>query len=141
VPDAGADGVIVADGGVAGGIVLYVKDGKPVFEANAYGNVSARVAGPGRLPPGHNTIEAVVAPKASGKAPDAALRSGYARLPMPEAVTLKVNGTTVADGKIANYVSIYGETLDIGRDLGSPVSRSQSAPFAGKITSVRIDLK
>jgi len=141
VPDAGADGVILADGGVAGGVVLYLKDGKPTFEANAYGNVSGLVSAPDRLPPGHNIIEADIAPDPSGKGPDAAPRSGFARLPMPEAVTLKVNGNTVAHGKIANYVGIYGETLDIGRDLGSPVSRTESAPFTGNITSVTLDLK
>jgi hypothetical protein len=52
-----------------------------------------------------------------------------------------VNGNTVGQGKIANYVSIYDETLDVGRDLGSPVSRTEGAAFTGKIASVTIDLK
>jgi arylsulfatase len=141
VPENGADGVIVADGGVAGGLVLYLKDGKPVFEANANGNVAALVTGPERLQPGHYTIEADITTDPAKRGPDAALRSLLARLPLPEDVTLKVNGASVGNGKIANYVGIYGETLDIGRDLGSPVSRAQSAPFTGQIASVTLDLK
>jgi arylsulfatase len=140
VPESGADGVIVADGGVAGGVVLYLKDGKPVFEANANGNVAALVTGTEKLQPGHYTIEAEVTTDPAKRGPDAALRSLLARLPLPEDVTLKVNGAKVGEGKIANYVGIYGETLDIGRDLGSPVSQSQSVPFTGKIASVTLDL-
>jgi arylsulfatase A-like enzyme len=141
VPDTGGDGVIVADGGVAGGFVIYVTNGTPVFEANANGNVAGLVAGSDKLQPGHNTIEADITANPSAKGPDAALRSLLARLPLPENVTLKVNGNTVGQGKIANYVGIYDETLDVGRDLGSPVSPTQSAPFTGKIASVTLDLK
>jgi arylsulfatase len=37
VPESGAEGVIVAQGGVTGGHSLYVKDGKPKYVYNFFG--------------------------------------------------------------------------------------------------------
>src|SRR5262249_23519660 len=34
VPQGGADGVLVAEGGSAGGFTLYIKNGKPIYEYN-----------------------------------------------------------------------------------------------------------
>jgi hypothetical protein len=54
-------------------------------------------------------------------------------------VKLSVNGVSVGE---AQFSSIYagGETLDVGSDLGSPVSPEYKSPyrFTGKISEVRI---
>src|SRR5438876_6408880 len=44
VPQGGADGVLVAEGGAAGGYALYIKDGKPVFEYNYMAHERYKVA-------------------------------------------------------------------------------------------------
>ena len=54
-----------------------------------------------------------------------------------------MNGKPVGEGKIGALGGFNNETLDIGRDLGSPVSKEYSVPFAftGKLDTVTIDLK
>ena len=45
VPDRGAEGVIIAQGGAFGGWSLYVKDGKPKYCYNTLGLMSATIEG------------------------------------------------------------------------------------------------
>jgi arylsulfatase len=143
VPDGGGNGVLVADGGHFGGIVLYVKDGKPVFESTAFGNTAGRLEGGSALPPGRNEVSVIVTPTIDPSKVDASLRSVFSSTPVPAKAELRVNGTTVATGDLVNVASIYGETLDVGKDLGSPVSLAYAAPaaFDGKVELVTLDVK
>jgi len=65
----------------------------------------------------------------------------YSRRPVPGDVKLSVNGVSVGE---AQFTSIYagGETLDVGSDLGSPVSPEYKSPnhFTGKINTVTFEL-
>ena len=60
VPDGGADGVIIAQGGRFGGWAVYVKDGKAKFVYNVLGiqrvHHRGRRADPGRQPPGADGV-------------------------------------------------------------------------------------
>jgi hypothetical protein len=63
----------------------------------------------------------------------------------PLNVTVKVNGTTVAQGNVPVSAPLFftaNDCLDIGTDLGSPVSLDyfDKAPFAfnGKIAEVKV---
>ena len=58
----------------------------------------------------------------------------------PGVARLTINGKPAGD--IANFGESYGETLDIGSDLGSPVSSSYTSPFAftGRIETVTLEL-
>jgi arylsulfatase len=143
VPQTGADGVILADGGRYGGFVLYVQDGKPVYEVNAYGNVAGRIVGTDKLAAGNNVIEVNVIPNTVAKTPEASIRALFSGTPTPAKATLIVNGKKVREAAIANYAPIYGETLDISKDLASTVSAAYTgpAPFQGKVDSVTLDLK
>ncbi len=48
----------------------------------------------------------------------------------------------VAEGQIENLVLSYNETLDVGKDTGSPVATYAAPfPFIGKIDSVRVELR
>jgi len=142
VPAGGAQGVIVADGGRSGGFVLYVKDGKPVYEVAANGQVAGRIEGTERLPSGKAKITVEVTRDRAAEA-DRSFRSLFAATPEPVSVRLLVNGKVTGEGKVANLVSFYGETLDVGKDLGSPVSPDYAAPapFTGTIDTVELDLK
>jgi arylsulfatase len=139
VPAGGAEGVIIADGGRYGGFSLYIKDGKPVYEVNAYSHSAAKLVSDAPLPTGKVHIEVAVTAdplkNASDRTPGRVIASGTARL--------SVNGKQVAEGPIANFISVYGETLDVGKDLGSPVSPAYESPFAftGTINTVVLDLK
>jgi arylsulfatase len=144
--DGKAEGVILADGGRHGGFSLYVKDGKPVYASNLYGQKLERVVGK-PLPQGKVTlaydfdVDFSLVEAAKG-AVSAALIS-KAR---PGKARLTVNGEEVASEHLASFGGFSGvgtETLDIGKDLGSPVSSDYEAPFAfaGKIEKVELDLK
>jgi arylsulfatase len=139
IPAQGAEGVIIAEGGRFGGFTLYVKEGHLVYEANAYGDPQGRVVSSEPLIPGRNLIvldfKADDAPLVVDTYPGRNLRGGTA--------SLLVNGKPAGQGKIGVLGGFYTETLDIGRDLGSPVSKDYGVPFAfnGKIDTVTVYLK
>jgi arylsulfatase len=143
VPAGGGNGVILADGGRYGGFVLYVQDGKPIYEVSAYGNVAGRIVGANKLAEGNNVIEVVVTPDQTATKPEASIRALFGGVPTPATAVLKVNGKDAGKAAIANYAPIYGETLDVGEDLASTVSAAYTGPakFQGEVQSVTLDLK
>ena len=56
IPEAGAEGVVIAQGGEMGGWSLYVKDGAPRFAYNFLGRETYKIVGPARLPSGKVTL-------------------------------------------------------------------------------------
>jgi arylsulfatase len=140
VPERGGDGVIIADGGRWGGFSLYVLDGRLVYAANAYGHLSGRLAASERLPAGAVQVAfeftpAPATPAASAAAGPPPAVAGQGRL--------IVNGRQVAAGTIGRIVYQPYESLDIGADLGSPVSPDYRVPnaFGGVLNQVRVELR
>jgi arylsulfatase len=138
VPPNGASGVIFAEGGRYGGFSLYVKNRRLIYENNAQGHSHQIVVAQSPLPSGRVQVsyEFSVTPDQGGKA-DAygiGIRSGHGRL--------LINGTLEGEGDISAF-GMFGETFDIGSDLGSPVSNDYATPFAfnGKIYTVTLTLK
>ena len=112
VPDGGARGVIVCQGGSFNGWSLYFNEaGQPSFHYNLYGHQRTTVAGPESLAPGARTIRLLFDY-------DGGFGNGAT-------ITLGVDGVVVADGRIERSVpvmfSMGGETFDVGVDTGSPV--------------------
>lgn len=136
IPEAGASGVIVAEGGSSGGYTLYVEEGKLVYEYNFFGKKRTKIPAETKLPSGKVKVE-----------------MDYQQKPVTDAdpfvggmVTLNVNGKQVAKSEVKQVVSARfsaTETLDIGADLGSTVSHDYTAPnaFDGQIEQVRFELK
>ncbi len=52
IPEGGADGVVICQGGNMAGWSLYVQDGRPAYHDNLYGRVRTTVAGVEALPAG-----------------------------------------------------------------------------------------
>ncbi len=128
----GDEGVIVANGGLAAGYSLYIKDGKLVYNYNFF-NLSHYEVVSSILPEGKLNIQ--MAYTQESKEPGG---GGSAKL--------YVNGKEVGSGKIDRVVAVrYSatETLDIGKDLGSTVTSKYKAPFAytGNIEVVKFKLK
>jgi arylsulfatase len=129
---ANANGVLYALGGFAGGLSLYVKAGVLHYEYNLFEIDRTHIAAKDKLPTGNVKIEVesrLVAPKRGA----------------PLDVTLKVNGQVVAQGRVpitAALAFTANDCLDIGSDLGSPVSLDyfDQAPFAfnGKIVTTKV---
>jgi arylsulfatase len=118
------EGVIMAFGGVAAGIVLYLEDGVPVFDYN-YFDEHTILKGDSVLPEGESTVEL-----------NFSYQGGNGEMGKGAKLTLKVDGKTVADGEMAATVPTrFGiDTFGIGEDSGQPVSFDYKAPF--KFTGV-----
>ena len=132
LPEGGADGVIVADGGRVGGYSLFVKDGYLHFVHNYIGENRYDIVSPERLPNGRVKVRFSFASESGNEG------AGIG--------TLYVNDKMVAQKHIPRTTRIvYSQydTFDIGKDTGSPVSSSYESPFVykGKIENVRFDLK
>ena len=141
-PPANAQGVILAEGGRYGGFSLYVKDGRLVYENNTFGNAGETILASGPLPTGKAQIvfEYQQDP----------LKQVLSLLRLPRVTSgtgrLFVDGNLVGERhfcQFGGFASSINETFDVGRDSGSPVSKSYESPFAftGKVKSVTIDLK
>jgi arylsulfatase len=129
---ANADGVIYSLGAFSGGLSLFAKDGLLCYEYNLFMISRTKVCSAEKLPVGKATIvvETVLPAKRPGTAAD---------------VTIKVNGKTFAQAKVpltAALAFTANDALDIGTDLGSPVSPDyyDKAPFKfnGKINSMNV---
>jgi hypothetical protein len=134
VPDSGAEGVIIAQGGVTGGWSLYAKGGKPKCCYNFYGLTYYYVEGAQAIPSGTHQVRMEFAYDGGGLA-----KGG--------AVTLYVDGKRVGSGRVEQtepFVFSADETCDIGREAGSPVSQdygSHGNKFSGEVNWVQIDLE
>jgi arylsulfatase len=135
IPEDGANGVIIAQGGRFAGWSLYVKDGAAKYVHNWFDSEYYYVGGEEKLPAGTMTIRYHF--NFEGKTPG----SGGTG-------TLYINDEKVAVGKIDKTVPFIfsaDETLDIGGDLALPVTddypEGESNKFSGKIHWVRIDLE
>ncbi len=130
VPDKGAAGVIFADGGRYGGIALYVRKNRLVYENNFFGKSRDVITSDQLLRPGHHRIAYDYTredPKLWG--------GGTGRL--------SIDGKVVAEAKIAHVGVPYAfGSLDIGCERGSPVSPDYRLPFTftGTIEKVQIHL-
>jgi len=116
----GDSGVIVAHGGVAHGYALYLAKGKLTFLIRAGGEV-------GRI----TTSEAVTG-----------THTAVAKLTAEGALTLKLDGKLVAEGKAPKALTAMPvDGLDVGSDSGGLVGDySEANAFAGNVKSVSIEL-
>lgn len=135
VPQGGANGTIIAQGGRFGGWSLYVKDGMPAYDYNFLGLARTTIASTKPLPAGaKNTIRFEFAYDGGGPG-----KGGKG--------TLVVNGEMVAEGRIEHtQAGIFSadETADVGIDLGTPVVEAIGAEaksrFTGRIPTITVEL-
>lgn len=135
VPQGGANGAILVQGGRFGGWALYVQDGRPAYDYNWLGMHRYTVASPEALPPGKATIKFDFQYDGGGMG-----KGGTG--------TLSVNGRKVAEGRIERtQSSIFSadETADVGIDLGTAVVEAVGAEaksrFSGKIPRVTVEIR
>jgi arylsulfatase len=130
VPHGGGDGVLVAEGGAAGGFALYVKHGWPVYEYNYFAHERFRVGSDVALTPGPAVVRV-----------DFDYDGGVGAGGM---ATLFINDRKVGEMRLDKTCpSRFGsESLDVGMDNGSPVGEGYQPPFAytGTIKQVEIHL-
>jgi arylsulfatase len=133
VPDGGASGVIIAQGGAFGGWSLYVKDGKPAYCYNLFGLKQTKVYGDAPIPDGDHQVRAEFAYDGKG-------------LGKGGTITLYVNGKKAGEGRVeATEPMMFSgdETTDVGVDSATPVSDDytpKTSRFNGRVRWVQIDL-
>jgi arylsulfatase len=132
IPKGGADGVLIAAGGIVGGYALFVKNGTPIYEYNYFTVERFRIAGKEKLTPGKHTIRFEFRYDGGGVG-----KGGTG--------TLFVDGKEAARGRIEKTVLgrfSADETFDTGEDTGSPASELYKSPFrfGGTIRKIEIDL-
>ncbi len=131
VPEAGAKGVIIAQGGLTGGWSLYAKEGKPKYCYNFYGVNRYTIAGTATIPPGTHQVRMEFAYDGGGLA-----KGGT--------VTLYVDGQRVGEGRVEQtepMVFSADETCDVGFEAGSPVTDdypTAGGRFSGEVNWVEI---
>src|SRR5262249_8380230 len=152
---ANANGVLYALGSFSGGLSCYVKDGVLSYEYNLFEIMRTHIKAKEKLPAGKAKIEVTT-------------RYAVKRPAGPLEITMKVNGTEVATSTEVNGQDVKqpvklgalefapnqvpvsapalftaNDCLDIGTDLGSPVSVDyfDNAPFkfTGKIQNVHVE--
>lgn len=132
IPEGGADGMLLTQGGRFSGWGLYILGGKPVFCYNLAGVERFVVTGTEVLPAGKHLIEFDFKYDGPGLG-----KGGVAKV--------MVNGKVVGEGKFGRTLPFrmsLDETLDCGEDTGTPVSEDYRVPFrfAGNLGRVAIRL-
>ncbi len=135
VPQGGANGTILAQGGRFGGWSLYVKNGVPGYDYNFLGLQRTSIAAGKPLAPGKATIRFEFAYDGGGPA-----KGGMG--------TLFVNNEKVAEGRIEHTqpgMFSADETADVGIDLGTPVVEAigseAKSRFTGRIPKVTVQVQ
>jgi arylsulfatase A-like enzyme len=134
VPDSGAQGVIIAQGGTFGGWSLYATaDGRPAYCYNLFGLQQFKIYGDQPIPAGEQQVRMEFAYDGGGLA-----KGGT--------VTLYLDGTKVGEGRVdATQPMLFSpdETTDVGSDSATPVSDDygpKDSAFTGRVRWVEIDL-
>ena len=133
IPQAGGEGVILAQGGRFAGWSLYMKDGRVSYVHNWVGKERYTITASEPVTPGKATIRYEFAYE--GDSPG----SGGTG-------TIFVNGQKVAEGQIGNttpFLFSADETADVGVDEATPVTEDYAEgdnEFTGTIEKVTVEL-
>jgi arylsulfatase len=131
VPNAAANGPIIAQGGRFGGWGLYAKDGKATFVYNLLGLQRFATEAEKAVPEGTHQVRMEFAYDGGG-------------LGKGGAVTLYHDGVQVGEGRVEAtqpFIFSADETTDVGFDAGTPVAADMPrGRFSGTINWVQLDL-
>ncbi len=130
IPEGGAEGMLVTEGGRFGGYGFFIRDRRLVFVYNFLDRTRYTVTSSEPVPPGADV-----------------LRFEFTKTGGNQGIgTLFVNGTKAGEGRIEHtipYVFSDHDTFDVGEDTGTPVSEDYHCPFrfSGTINKVVFALK
>jgi arylsulfatase len=132
VPDGGAQGVVIAQGGSVGGWSLYLKDGKPRYCYNLLGIQRFYVDSDKAVPSGTHQVRVEFDYDGPGLG-----KGGTA--------TLYLDGDKVGEGKVAATAAMIfsaDDTCDVGEENGALVADDYPVPnaFTGEVNWVEIDV-
>jgi arylsulfatase A-like enzyme len=131
--EAGANGVIIAQGGAFGGWALYLEDGRPRYCYNLFGLQQFETEGSDVVPAGTHQVRMEFSYDGGGLGKGGAVR-------------LYLDGRAVGEGRLPATVPLIfscDETTDLAGDTASAVSQRytpESSVFTGRVRWVEIDL-
>ena len=135
IPEGGADGVILSQGGRFAGWSLYMKNGRVSYVHNWVGKDRYTITAPEQVAAGKATIRYDFA------------YDGGDKPGVGGTGTISVNGQKVAEGRIGNttpFLFSADETADVGLDAATPVTEDYAEgdnAFTGMIEKVTVELR
>jgi arylsulfatase len=129
IPEGGAEGMIVTQGGRFAGYGFYLLKGKPVFLWNLVDLERIKWEGPEALPPGRHTVEFDF--KYDGLGAGTLAFNNFSGVGRPGTGTLKVDGIVVATKKMERTLPMilqWDESFDIGSDTLTGVNDEDYKP-------------
>jgi arylsulfatase len=144
IPQGGAEGMIVTQGGRFGGYGFYLLKGKPVFLWNLLDLKRIRWEGPEALKSGKHTLEFDF--KYDGLGIATLAFNNLSGIGRSGTGVLKVDGQVVATQKMEHTVPLilqWDENFDVGADTGTPVDDNDyQVPFkfTGKLNKLTLTI-
>jgi hypothetical protein len=143
IPEAGAEGMIVTQGGRFGGYGFYLLKGRPVFLWNLLDLKRVRWEGQDALPPGKHTVEFDY--KYDGLGVATLAFNNMSGIGRGGTGVLRVDGKEVARASMERSIPLilqWDENFDIGADTGTPVSDDYKVPFrfTGKLVNLTLTI-
>lgn len=143
VPEGGAEGMIVTQGGRFGGYGFYMLKGKPVFVWNLLGYKFVRWDGPEALSPGKHVVEFEF--KYDGLGIGTLAFNNMSGIGRGGVGILKVDNKEVAKQTMDHTIPLilqWDENFDIGADTGTPVTDDYQLPFRfnGKLNRLTLTI-
>jgi arylsulfatase len=144
IPQGGAEGMIVTQGGRFGGYGFYVLKGKPVFLYNFVDLQRTRWEGADALSPGKHTLEFDF--KYDGLGMGTLAFNNMSGIGRGGTGVLKVDGREVARETMEHSIPLimqWDENFDIGADTGTPVDdKDYQVPFrfTGKLDKLTLKI-
>ena len=128
IPDSGASGALVAEGSRLGGVVLYVKDNRVVYENNVGGKIRESLISSMPLQRGKSKVVFEMDREGTTASPNIVGR-------------LYVNGQRAGERELTPNTALG--VFDIGKNTVSPISDAYQPPFkfTGEIESLTLELK
>ena len=144
IPEGGAEGMLVTQGGRFAGYGFYLLKGKPVYTWNLFGMKHVRWEGPDALTPGKHTVEFDF--KYDGLGAETLQYGSPSGLGRSGTGYLKVDGKVVATQKMEKTIPMllqWSESFDVGADKGSPINdKDYQTPFrfTGKLDKLTLTI-
>jgi len=144
IPQGGAEGMLITQGGRFGGYGFYVLRNKPVFLWNLLDLKRIKWEGTEALTPGKHTLEFDF--KYDGMGMATLMYGSPVGIGRGGTGVLKVDGKTVATQQMERsipFILQWDENLDIGSDTGTPVNDADyQVPFTftGKINKITLTI-
>ena len=141
IPEGGAEGMLITQGGRFGGYGFYVLKNKPVFLWNLVDLKRVRWEGPA-LTPGRHVLEFDFT--YDGMGPGTLAFNNYSGIGQGGTGVLKVDGAAAATQKMEHtipFILQFDESLDVGSDTLTGVNDADYQPpfkFSGKLNKITL---